>query len=84
MFNGKTYYNQMILPPKIFNAIAKTNRGNGSTLPDASPGFVDLNGMDIMVHVNDCKPEDLEASSNILGQGWSIQRVPSGNDEHSY
>ncbi|CAJ1369025.1 unnamed protein product, partial [Effrenium voratum] len=28
--------------------------------PERGWGFIDLNGTDIMVHVNDCKPEDVE------------------------
>ena len=35
--------------------------------PCPGQGFVELNGVDIMVHVNDCKPEDVEASPSNIG-----------------
>ena len=60
----KWYYLQKSLPP------SPKHIGGQRFHCTWCPGFVDLNGMDIMVHVNDCKPEDLETSSN-MGQGWS-------------
>ncbi|CAK9073123.1 unnamed protein product [Durusdinium trenchii] len=43
--------------------------------PERGWGFIELNGMDIMVHVNDCKPEDVviggtdERCCNTKGKG---------------
>lgn len=54
--------------------------------PERGWGFVELNGVDIMVHVNDCKPEDVELFTGgqpQVGDTVSFEIEPrKDNPEH--